>query len=555
MCGIWGLITYGSTAANTDLYHLASETVKPRGPERTTIKQASNYFLSFHRLAINGLSTSCDQPYQYEVGNDTFIVLCNGEIYNKDELEIQHDIPSPVYECDTEVIFPVWKALNFDFIELNKQLKGEYALVILHLKHNIPFKIHASVDPCSVRPLFYSIDQVTHSFLFSSLLSGIAKMDVQATRLDGGNCLSYYFPFGRSNMKSYIDWNPPLPAHMKNDKYSARSEIVACLKRCIKRRLQSDRPIGCFLSGGLDSSLVAALVSRELKKRGKRLHTFSIGAADSEDCKHAEIVARHIDSIHTTVPFDSWTAIGYLQEVVKATETFDLTTIRASIGQFLVSKYIAENTDIKVVFSGDGADEEQMGYLYFYLAPNAQEAQEESRKLLQQIHLYDGLRVDRCVSYHGLEARVPYLDWEFVELYLSFPADWKMPKRGIQPEKHLIRSAFMQCDPHVLPQCVLMRTKETFSDSLSTSQSSWYSLLQSTIAREMSSIALKTIVESMRGMWKHCPPETDEGAYYRYLFTVLFGNKSATTIPHIWMPKWSKTRDPSARTLETYNAK
>jgi asparagine synthase (glutamine-hydrolysing) len=561
MCGIWGITSYQPISnATEDIVNriAASDSIQPRGPERTTIKQTLHYSLTFHRLAINGLSPEHDQPYMYENNTTKYIVLCNGEIYNQTELEDLFELPH--YNCDTEVIYPVFKALNYDFVELNKALKGEYALVIITCKEvngvENPIKLQASVDPCSVRPLFYSIDKGQHAFLFSSLLAGIAKMNAQATRLHGGQCLTYNFSFGSLQVKDYIDYHPllfPNPI----DNYHIKSTIVKTLKACVRRRLTSDRPIGCFLSGGLDSSLIAALVSRELKQRGQRLHTFSIGAEDSEDCRNAQIVAMHIDSIHTHVPFNSHIAISYIQEVIKATETFDLTTIRASMGQYLISKYIKENTDIKVVFSGDGADEEQMGYLYFYNAPTDLEANEESRKLLQEIHLYDGLRVDRCVSVHGLEARVPYLDWDFVDLWLSIPAYLKRPKiykdGSKKCEKWLIRSAFLSNDPHILPQQVLNRTKETFSDSLSTSKSSWYSVLQAHIKQQTSTCAFQSLMESMLVGCKHCFPETDEAKYYRTLFNLFFGKQNATVIPHMWMPQWSKTKDPSARTLEVYS--
>jgi asparagine synthase (glutamine-hydrolysing) len=555
MCGIWGYISHNDINIPVTKLQEASETVQPRGPERTIVNATDKHYMCFHRLAINGLSSEHDQPYVYTQGQHKYILMCNGEIYNQRELEHEYCLQHSA--CDTEVIYPVWKALDYDFVELNKTLNGEYALAILHLVNDTPVRLYLSVDPCSVRPLFFSIDKHTHSIAFSSLLVGLSTLNVQATRLPGGTCLSYYFPFGSHQQVSYIDWHPKLDKALRDDTYALKRKIVKTLTACIEKRLQSDRPIGCFLSGGLDSSLVAAILSKLLRKRGQRLHTFSIGAVDSEDCRHAQIVATHIDSIHTHVPFDSHVAINYLQSVVKAIESYDITTVRASIGQYLVSKYIAENTDIKVVFSGDGADEEQMGYLYFFRSPSPEEANEESRKLLQEIHLYDGLRVDRCVSVHGLEARVPYLDWDFVSLYLSIPAYLKCPKKRadgtVYVEKALIRDAFMLSNPHILPQKVLYRTKETFSDSLSTEKSSWYALLKATVEREVHTCAAQSLIASMRHSWKHLPPTTDEGTYYRYLHTLFFGQKSATVIPHIWMPNWSDAKDPSARQLEVYN--
>ena len=552
MCGIWGFVTnHAQDTFSLETLREASDAIQPRGPERTTSKMSPNYHLVFHRLAINGLEEGNDQPYIYEEkGSVKYIVLCNGEIYNKTELEHEYCLGS--YGCDTRVIYPVWKALQYDFVALNNVLRGEYALVILQLINEIPTKLFASVDPCSVRPLFYHINKEQHYILFSSLLAGIAPCKVQASRLHGGEALTHDFSFGQTRKTYYFDWFPRLSKELEQDKYALRSTIYHALNKAIDRRMLSDRPIGCFLSGGLDSSLVAALVARRLRAKGQVLHTYSIGALDSGDVIHAEKVARHIGSKHTVVPFDSDIAVGYIGEVIKATETFDITTIRASMGQYLISKYIKEEGIQKVVFSGDGSDEAFGSYVYFYNAPSGQSVAEESRKLLKEIHLYDGLRVDRCVSVHGLEARVPYLDADFVSLCLSIPGEYKWPKVGVSVEKHLLRQAFMSNDPHLLPQCVLWRTKETFSDSLSTSETNWYAKLKAFISHESGKAAYKALVANMRLGWKHCIPKTEESEYYRVLFTLQFGELQSGAIPHIWMPNWSNATDPSARTYEMY---
>ena len=526
MCGIWGKI---SDCIDEQQSIVQASRVQRRGPERTNIKLTSQFMLVFHRLAINGLSESNDQPYCYEEPqiNRKFYILCNGEIYNFKDLDSSMD-------CDTRVIYNSWKTLGYDFTSLNLALKGEYALVILETTYDTatPIRIFMSVDPCSVRPLFYSINRKQQILTFSSLLAGIHE-EFSPVRLDGGWCMEYCFETQQTKQEQYTSLLPPcITKEECKDLYLVSRKIVETFEACIERRLHSDRPIGCFLSGGLDSSLVAALVAKKCVEKGlPRLHTFSIGAEDSEDVRNAQIVATHIGSIHTHVPFDPKEGLQVLDEVIQATETYDITTIRASIGQFLISKWISKNTDIKVVFSGDGADEAEMGYLYFFKAPTNEEAQQESYKLIKNIHYYDGLRVDRCVSWHGLEARVPYLDWEFVQLMLEIPSYLKRPKLATAQQEHkiekwLIRHAIQNKYPHLLPSCVLWRVKETFSDSLTTKTSSLYSLL-------------------------HQVTGGNEASYYRTKFMNMFSSRTYL-IPGYWMPKWSNTTDPSARTLEVY---
>jgi asparagine synthase (glutamine-hydrolysing) len=198
---------------------------------------------------------------------------------------------------------------------------------------------------------------------------------------------------------------------------------------------------------------------------------------DGTDIKYARMVAEHIGSIHTEFNFTPNDGLNSIDDVLLATETFDITTIRASVGQYLLAKKIASTTDIKVILNGDGADECQMGYLYFYLYPSIAEAKIERDKLLNQIHLFDGLRVDRNISYHGLEARVPFLDKEFVNLYYKIPPELLVPT-PTRMEKHLIRTAFNELMPDLLPYDVLFRKKEAFSDGVSSKEKSWYMIVK-----------------------------------------------------------------------------
>ena len=321
--------------------------------------------------------------------------------------------------------------------------------------------------------------------------------------------------------------------------------IVDTFEHAVHKRIRNDnvsRPIGCLLSGGLDSSLVAAVAAKHLKLKGEVLNTFSIGMKGATDLKYAKQVASFIGSNHTEIIFTEKEGIEAIDEVIKITETYDITTIRASVGQYLLSKWISKNTNIKIILNGDGADECEMGYLYFYNAPDSLEAQKDSLRLVREIHYFDGLRVDRNISYHGLEARVPFLDKDFVKLFLNkIPPKFKVP--SFVCEKYLIRKAFERFN--ILPSEVLWRRKEAFSDGVSPLTKSWFEILTDYFNSQSIPITLENKVNT---------PYTKESTYYRLRFIELFGSTGEKVIPHFWLPSWSNEKDPSARKLKNiYN--
>src|SRR3990167_6662718 len=279
------------------------------------------------------------------------------------------------------------------------------------------------------------------------------------------------------------------------------------LTKSVNDRLNADREIGCLLSGGLDSSLIAALASQELKKHGRVLKTFSIGMPDSPDVKYAKIVSQHIGSLHTNFEVIQEEWINSIREVIRISETFDITTVRATTGQYLISKKIAETTNIKVILIGDGSDEATGGYLYFHKAPNQMELHFETQRLLHWIHYYDVLRADRGIASNGLEARVPFLSHDFINFYFQVDPILRMPKSHTLStgqtnvyEKYLLRKSFDGTG--LLPECVLWRKKEAL--------------------------------------------------YYHMIFDEFYPNQYHT-IPYYWMPKWIEgVSDPSARTLNIY---
>ena len=260
--------------------------------------------------------------------------------------------------------------------------------------------------------------------------------------------------------------------------YQDASIIVKqSLEESVRKRLMSDRPIGCLLSGGLDSSLISAIVAREFRKQGKGLlNTFSIGFQGSTDLQYARKVAEHIGSNHHEVLLTEKNFLDAIIPVIKTIESYDTTTVRASVGNYLISKYIKENTNITVVFNGDGSDEVAGGYLYMKNAPSSDEFHNECLRLLSEIHFFDVLRSDRSLSSKwSLESRTPFLDKSFVKTYLSLPVEYRIQSsHGI--EKSLLRNAFK--NDNLLPESVLYRQKEAFSDGVSSSENSWHNIIK-----------------------------------------------------------------------------
>jgi asparagine synthase (glutamine-hydrolysing) len=311
------------------------------------------------------------------------------------------------------------------------------------------------------------------------------------------------------------------------------------LYECVRRRVvHTERPIACLLSGGLDSSLIASLVSQCLRERGGApLETYSIGLEGAEDLKYASMVANYLGSKHTSIVLTEEEFLRAIPEVIYATETYDTTSVRASVGNFLVADYISKHSDAKVIFNGDGADEVCGGYLYLKNAPNEVEFDKECRRLVKDIHYFDALRSDRCISYHGLEARTPFLDRAFVQLYLSIPANL----RYTQCEKELLRSSF----EGMLPPEILWRKKEAFSDGVSALHNSWYSIIQRSIPPEIQ----RDYNEQVQRDYTQQAPLTQEQYYYKTIYDSYY---ISTVLPYYWMPKYTKSKDCSARTLETY---
>jgi asparagine synthase (glutamine-hydrolysing) len=557
MCGIWQLFLKDIYYNDDSLKKLELLFTKlyDRGPDKSELIKKKNSIIGFHRLAINGLNENGMQPFFYDTNSHFYTLICNGEIYNHTDLEtkIKYENNS---KSDCEVILPYFAHINNDFKKLMNDINGEFAMVVtVKEKSTNNTHIYLGTDPLSVRPMFYQELYQQNGLIVSSLLKGLFK-NIESKRLQQGEYRHYCQ--NNDGCVEFLD-SGIYHEYIKQELYKNNEDmelyrlIVNTFEQAVEKRLISDRPYCCLLSGGLDSSLVASVAKRiiDRKHNNKKLHTFTIGMNGGSDLEYADMVAKFIGSIHTEVNFTPEQGLNTIDNVIKACETYDITTIRASVGQHLLAKYISENTDFKVVLNGDGADEVEMGYLYYYLAPNEIEAQNDSIRLVKNICMFDGLRVDRNISHFGLEARVPFLDKEFVDMYLNIDARLKIPTDK-RMEKYLIRKAFAEIykDDPILPDNVLWRKKEAFSDGVSCKEKSWYVMTQEYGKSKVSDIELEFLQMSCNN---HIPPTSNEAGYYRKKFMEMFGENAVKTIPYYWLPNWSTNKDPSARTLNVYS--
>ena len=521
--------------------------IQKRGPDNSVIKRINDqHFLGFHRLSINDVSEKGNQPLYHPDTRD-LVLICNGEIYNHKQLTEENGYKTNS-NSDCEVILHLYKEYGIE--KTVKKLDGVFAFI---LYDGITNKIYAARDPFGVRPLFMGKTVVTGDMytpidklemLFSSEAKSLTDIADEIIPFPPGT----YWCSDSHDFVSHYKYQYPNPS--KNDiKYNTDDMEKTCdnvqklLVSAVNKRLMSDRPIGCLLSGGLDSSLVSALVARNYEPG--TLETFSIGIKGSTDLYYAKMVAEHIKSKHHHIELEEKDFLNAIDEVIYAIESYDTTTVRASVGNYLVSKYIKENTNCTVIYNGDGSDEVCGSYLYLKNAPNELEFHNECEKLLREIHCYDVLRSDRCISENGLEPRTPFLDKAFVNYYMSIKPELRMSKDRI--EKFILRESFSKMN--LLPSEVLWRQKEAFSDGVSGKEKSWYEIIQDMVNEKITDEDF----EAFKKTHPHNTPELKESMYYRLIFEKYFGVNHDNIIPHLWMPKWcGKQKDPSARVLSVY---
>jgi asparagine synthase (glutamine-hydrolysing) len=551
MCGILAVL---GAALPTEVFKGLLLRLEARGPEGASVWEADRVQMGFTRLAINGLNEAGMQP-MHNAPND-FHWMCNGEIYNWKRLAERYSLVSNS-GSDCEILGPLFQqvARDVNAKAFFQALDGVFATVFVDTAAGVAF---VGRDPYGVRPLFQGITFMPDDksrikrIVFASEMKAmpLTELDVVVPFQPGSYAVFDLKTLQQIGGEAYhsVPWI---------QSGATLEHLAGSIEAAVTKRMMTERPVAALLSGGLDSSLIAALAAKSLKKAGAgRIKTYSIGFHGSEDLRCARIVSDHIGSDHTEIvvtPDDFWDAIP---DVIRDIESFDITTVRASVGNWLVSKYIRENSECKVVFNGDGSDEVLGGYLYFYNAPSDEAFDTESARLLQDIHYFDVLRSDRCISSNGLEARTPFLDKQFVAVARSFEVSNRRPQKGGNPEKWLLRQAF--AGSGLLPDEILWRRKEAFSDGVSGGDGakSWYQ-----ICKEKAEAAVGSNWTEGAKIFTHLTPQTAEAYYYRTLFHQHYsGNPRGAikpaigNVPYHWMPKWSgNATDPSARTLKVYS--
>jgi asparagine synthase (glutamine-hydrolysing) len=544
MCGI--LAIFGQKSTNKEKFNEDFQKGVGRGPESSVIyhNEENNYILGFHRLAINGLNSESNQPFHI----NGYTLICNGEIYNYKELYEMMGIQGKT-QSDCEVI--IYLVEKYGIEQALTMLDGVFAFVLVDNNKKIGY---AARDPYGVRPLYYISDRNNNLLglgselkMLHNFINSPYKSNYKINQFTPGKYTVFYSANSSYQYKLLSKYHSPAFSYtdLDNVKYTYQEYLNGIRKHLTnavkKRVLTTERPIACLLSGGLDSSLIASLVSHISKELGntRPIETYSIGLPGSTDLVYAKQVADYIKSNHTEILVTEQEMLDAIPEVIKAIESYDTTTVRASIGNYLLGKYISKYSQAKVIFNGDGSDELAGGYLYMSSCPDSIEYDKETRRLLQDIHLFDVLRSDKCISSHGLEPRTPFLDKGFVNYYLSIPLKLRNHNINGKMEKYLIREAYKNM--YLLPNEVLFRKKEAFSDGVSNQGKSLYQIIQEHVNNmpEYSSRTDLTIKEK-------------EKAYYKDLFLSYYPD-CEDILPYYWMPKYILSDDPSARTLATYS--
>lgn len=500
---------------------------KSRGPDDSRVLTVPRGTLMFHRLAIMGPEPTGMQPFTAPDGS---AVVCNGELYGFRKLKRQLEAKGYVFQSgsDCELLLPLWREYG---TEMFAKLDAEFALVLYDAASA---SFVAARDPIGIRPLYYGYS-ASKQILFASEPKNLLGLTDKIMPFPPG----YYYKDGK--FECFCDI-ASVDGVCYDDVDTICANIHEKLILAVEKRLDADVPVGFLLSGGLDSSLVCAIAARLL---GKPIETFAVGmSTDAIDLKYARQVAEHIGSHHHEIYITERDVLDALEEVIWALGTYDITTIRASMGMYLMCKAIHKTTDVRVLLTGEVSDE-LFGYKYTDFAPSPEAFQAESEKRVRELHMYDVLRADRCISVNSLEARVPFGDLDFVRYVMSVDPAKKMNVYG--KGKYLLRKAFVGS---YLPEPILQREKAAFSDAVG------HSLVDD----------LKAYAESRYGDdWQeraqrysyHAQPFTKESLLYREIFEKYYPGQ-AEMVADFWMPnrswKGCDVNDPSARVLSNYGA-
>ena len=523
MCSIMGYTD--KDLAIQELFAGFEKTIS-RGPDMSRCIEVRTGYLFFHRLAIMDLDDRGMQPFEL----DGDAVVCNGELYGFRRLkaELEKKFYTFTSDSDCEILLPLYREYG---LKMFSMLDAEFALILYDSRRG---DFIAARDPIGIRPLYYGYSR-TGKILFASEPKNLTSLCARVLPFPPG----HYYANGK--FVCYRDMTAARPV-CRDDLETVCRNIHDKLVAGVAKRLDADAPLGFLLSGGLDSSLVCAIAADILQKP---IRTFAIGMSeDAIDLKYAQQVAEYIHSDHTEVIITQADVLAALEPVVALLGTYDITTIRASIGMYLVCKAVHEQTDVRVLLTGEISDE-LFGYKYTDFAPDAAAFQQESAKRIRELHMYDVLRADRCISVNSLEARVPFGDLDFVDYVLSVDPAKKMNVYG--KGKYLLRHAF---EGRYLPPEILWREKAAFSDAVGHS-----------MVNDLKAYAEQRYTDEefavRRKAYTHAQPFTKESLLYRELFEKYYPGQSAM-IADFWMPNRSwpgcNVDDPSARVLSNYGA-
>lgn len=521
MCSIMG---YCDSLDSTEQFEECFSKTVSRGPDDSRIIDTGKGLLGFHRLAIMGLTPSGMQPFEL---NGSYVV-CNGEIYGYEKLKEQLSGKYTFYsDSDCEILLPLYEEYGVDMFRM---LDAEFACIIYDGKSG---EYIAARDPIGIRPLYYGYDD-KGVIIFASEPKNLVGLTEKIMPFPPG----HYYKNGE--FICYCDITK-VDRVCDDDIETVCKNIHDKLVKGIEKRLVSHAKVGFLLSGGLDSSLVCAVAAKKIKEPIK---TFAIGMSeDAIDLKYAKQVADYIGSDHKEIYMTADEVLESLESVIRLLGTYDITTIRASMGMYLICKAIHEQTDIRVLLTGEISDE-IFGYKYTDFAPSAEEFQKESQKRVRELHMYDVLRADRCISVNSLEARVPFGDIDFVKYVMSVDPEMKMNKYG--KGKYLLRHAFEKGD--YLPDEILWREKAAFSDAVGHSMVDY-------LKEYAEKCYTDEEFEAGCEKYTHSKPFTKESLLYRDIFEKYYPGQSEMVVD-FWMPNKSwegcDVNDPSARVLSNY---
>lgn len=552
MCGIFSYL--GKNFSFDDLVALSNK-IKHRGPDSSNHISLDfddkQFFLGFHRLAINGLDEISNQPLK-DVDNQIYLIA-NAEIFNYKVLIEENDFDYKS-NSDCEIIIHMYKKYGID--ETCKKLDGEFAFLLVDMNEKV---YYVARDQLGVRSLYWTKndDEFAISSEVKALIDfdGVKQFPIGSYWSSGSNEIVRYYNFvngdvsvNNVNVNDLNSVKSVFTIDEKKDYFDEHeyTEDEICTKlhelfvKAVEKRMLSERKVACLLSGGLDSSTVSAIVSKIVGDYN--LNTYSIGMKGATDLKYAELMAKYIKSNHVNIELDETEFLDAIEKTIYQIESYDTTSVRASVGNYLVSLYIKEHSDDTVIFCGDVSDEIFASYRGFSGEHSDNDFYLENVKMLNNIQYFDILRSDKSISGAGLEARVPFADKDFIDYVMKIHPSLKKFNKD-RMEKYLFRKAFV----NYMPDDILWRRKEAFSDGVSSTERSWFQIIKDFVDKKYSDEEY----EVLRKKYSWNMPYDKESLFYREIFEKYYPNK-ADLIPYFWRHPFSTQLDPSARLLASY---